>query len=317
MDVLADVLSATKMGGTVAAVVRATGPWGISFPELPIAAFHYVAAGECWLRRPGHDPLLLSAEDLVLLRAGAGHVMASDSVGSTTEFRELAEQFGGAAVVVDLPGSGPPARILCGGFRFDSHSTHPMLRLPPLLWLKDVAAQGRDVADVLDMLAAELCDQRPGTLTIVDRLVDVLFVHILRHWSAGRGVPVGGETWLNALNDEPVAAAVGLMHRYPERPWTVPLLAKEVGVSRATLYRRFTGLVGEPPLTYLTRWRMEIAARKLRESDDSLVAITEMVGYTSEFALAKAFRRHHGMPPGRYRAGHLQLPASAGVGTDG
>ncbi|WP_158675667.1 AraC family transcriptional regulator [Nocardia stercoris] len=305
MDVLADVLSATKMGGTVAAVVRASGPWGISFPDLPIAAFHYVAEGECWLRRAGYEPLRLGAGDLVLLPAGAGHVMAGESSGPTVEFDELARAFGETpAVVVDLPGSGPAARILCGGFRFDAHSTHPMVRLPPLLWLKDIAAQGPDVAAVLRMLTTELCGPQPGTATVADRLVDVLFVHILRHWATGHGVPVGGSTWLRALDDAPVSAAVSLMHRCPERAWTVALLAKETGVSRATLYRRFTRLVGEPPLAYLTRWRMEITARRLRETDDTIAIITETVGYTSEFALSKAFRRHHGVSPSRYRATH-------------
>ncbi|WP_157534917.1 AraC family transcriptional regulator [Nocardia inohanensis] len=305
MDVLADVLAATKMGGTVAAVVRAGRAWGIRFPELPIAAFHYVVEGECWLRREGRPPLLLSAGDLVLLPQGAGHVMASHPSGPTTEFDVLAEEFGsGPAVVMDLPGPGPTVRIVCGGYRFDAHSSHPMVRLPPVLWLEDLATQRRDVAEVLRMLTTELSDPHPGALTIADRLVDILFVHILRHWAAGDGVTLGGPAWLHALADEPVAAAVSLMHRSPERAWTVALLAKECGLSRATLYRRFTLLVGEPPLTYLTRWRMEITARKLRDSGDSLSAIAETVGYTSEFALSKAFSRYHGMAPSRYRAAH-------------
>ena len=168
MDVLADVLSATKVGGTVAAAVCADAPWGIDFPQQPLAGFHYICEGSCWLRPYGADPIPLTAGDLVLLSAGAGHVMASDPSGPTLGFHELARNFGGSpAVVVELSGSGPRTRLVCGGYRFDAHSAHPMLRLPPLLWLK-AARQRRDLSQTLQMLSTELTTQQPGTLTIVD-----------------------------------------------------------------------------------------------------------------------------------------------------
>lgn len=306
MDVLADVLSATKIGGTVTARVYAAGPWGIEFPHLASAVFHHIAQGSCWLRRPGAEPLALAAGDLVLLPAGSGHAMASDPTGPTVRFEDVTRAHrSGPGARIDFPGPGPDTRVVCGGYRFDTHASHPLLTLPPVLLLRaDPSARRHDLTETLRMLTAELADPAPGSQTITERLVDVLFVHILRQWAASRDAPDHGTTWWAALRDPEVAAAISLIHEEPGRTWTVDTLAREVGVSRATLSRRFTRLVGEPPLAYLTRWRLEIAARRLRETSDSVTRIANTVGYTSEFAFSRAFTRHRGTPPTRYRATH-------------
>ncbi|MFD0275185.1 AraC family transcriptional regulator [Kitasatospora sp. NPDC127111] len=306
MDVLADVLSATKIGGTVTARVHAAGPWGIAFPHLPSAVFHHLTQGTAWLRRPGAEPLPLTAGDLVLLPAGTGHAMAGDRTGPTIRFEDVTPATrSGPGTPIDFPGPGPETRVVCGGYRFDTHASHPLLSLPPVLLLRaDPSARRHDLTETLRMLTAELADPAPGSQTITDRLVDVLFVHILRQWAAMRDTPDLGATWWAALRDPEVAAAISLIHEEPGRTWTVDTLAREVGVSRATLSRRFTRLVGEPPLAYLTRWRLEIAARRLRETNESVTRIANTVGYTSEFAFSRAFARHRGTPPTRYRATH-------------
>lgn len=307
MDVLADVLSATKTGGTVTARVRAAAPWGIDFPDLPLAAFHHVVQGSCWLRRPGAPAVRLDAGDLVLLRADTGHAIADSPSGPAVAFDELADAHGaGSGVDIDLPGPGPQTEVVCGGYRFDAHASHPLLNLPPVLLVRADTEAGRtDLAETLRMISTELAEAAPGAQTITDRLVDVLFVHVLRAWAADTASgdeSEAGPAWLTALGDPPVAAAIALMHREPEQPWTVEALAHRVGVSRATLTRRFTHLIGEPPLGYLTRWRMEIAARRLRETGQSVAGIAQAVGYTSEFAFSRAFNRHRGQAPSRYRA---------------
>ncbi|WP_257584227.1 AraC family transcriptional regulator [Streptomyces sp. TLI_146] len=187
-----------------------------------------------------------------------------------------------------------------------THASHPLLALPPVLLLRaDPSARRHDLTETLRMMTAELADPAPGSQTITDRLVDVLFVHILREWAALRDTSNDdGAAWWTALRDPEVAAAVSLIHEEPGRAWTVDKLAREVGVSRATLSRRFTRLVGEPPLAYLTRWRLEIAARRLRETNDSVTRIANTVGYTSEFAFSRTFTRHRGTPPTHYRATH-------------
>ena len=134
---------------------------------------------------------------------------------------------------------------------------------------------------------------------MIDRLIDVLFVQVIRAWS--RDERGAGTSWLHALRDPLVARALAAMHARPAAPWTIDALAREVSLSRATLTRRFTNLVGEAPLTYLTRWRMDLAAQHLRETGDAVSSIAHSVGYTSEFAFSRAFARLRGVAPGRYR----------------
>jgi AraC-like DNA-binding protein len=134
---------------------------------------------------------------------------------------------------------------------------------------------------------------------VLDRLLDVVLVGVLReHFGrAGAGAP----PWYRALDDPQVGRALRALHADPARPWTVAALAAEVGLSRAAFARRFTALVGEPPLEYLTGWRMALAREQLRETRDGLAAVARAVGYGSEFAFAAAFKRHHGVAPGRWR----------------
>ncbi|MGW7379154.1 cupin domain-containing protein [Streptomyces sp. NPDC054794] len=314
MDALADVLAAAKVGGTVLARVDAASPWGIEFPRMPIAVFHAVVDGSCWLRRPGAEPLRLVTGDLVLLPVGAGHVMSGASTGPATPYDELVATLpgngngnrdGNRESEIHVPGPGPRTHIICGGYRFDGRVSRPLLALPPVLVLHAAAGESRErreLADTLRMLTAELAEPRPGSRTVIDRLTDVLFVHILRRWAAEHGEH--GTSWVPALRDPEIAAAISLLHEDPARPWTVEELARGVGVSRATLSRRFADRVGESPLAYLTRWRLELAGRRLRDTADPLSVVAESVGYTSVSAFSRAFARQWGTPPSHHRADH-------------
>jgi transcriptional regulator GlxA family with amidase domain len=152
------------------------------------------------------------------------------------------------------------------------------------------------------LLVYELDHPRPGGRTTLTRLTDVLFIYALRAWSASNEPARPGR--LYGLRDPDIAAALAGMHGHPERPWSVEDLAELAKMSRAAFARRFTALVGEPPLAYLTRWRMELAARHLRESNDLVAHIAERVGYRSEYAFSRAFSRAFDEPPGRYRRAH-------------
>jgi transcriptional regulator GlxA family with amidase domain len=134
---------------------------------------------------------------------------------------------------------------------------------------------------------------------VIDRLIDVLFVQVIRAWLGTENS--SGTSWLQALRDPTIGRALSVLHANPAAPWTIEILAHEVNLSRATLTRRFSTLVGEPPLSYLTRWRMELAARHLRQTDQAVSTIAHHVGYASEFAFSRAFSRLRGLPPGRYR----------------
>ncbi|MBB5918094.1 AraC-like DNA-binding protein [Nocardia transvalensis] len=307
MDVLTDVLAATGVGGVVMAQLTAAGRWGVRLDPVPMAAFHAVVAGECWLVRPGAEPLALATGDFVLLPTGGGHGLASEPDAPLTPYASIAPPPGRRAITLDGPG--PSTRTVCGAYIYSNYDSHPLFTLlPPVVHLTARQSAHRpELAATLTLLAAEVEAERPGTQTVVDRLVDVLFIHALRAWTESR--TEAAASWLMALRDPEIARAMALLHEDPSYPWTVAELADRVRVSRATLARRFTALVGDPPLTYLARWRMELAARRLRDTADPVSAVGHSVGYASEFAFSRAFKRTHGQPPATYRTTHQQAPA--------
>jgi len=300
MDVLTDVLAATKLGGAVTARLIAKGPWGIRMDDMPKAVFHAVVQGTCWLRRPGAEPLQLAAGDFILLPTGAGHGLSSAPDTALVPYEQV-EPDHIERQSIHIDGTGSQTKIICGAYRYDAFPAHPLLRLlPPLVYLPaGQSAEHRELSDTLRLLAVEVEHERPGAQTVTDRLVDIVFVQVLRLWTATRAE--AGASWLAALRDPEISRAMALMHENPAQPWTVEELAGKVGVSRATLARRFTALVGEPPLAYLARWRLEVAARRLRDSPDSVAAVGKSVGYASEFAFSRAFKRAHGESPAGFR----------------
>lgn len=319
MDVLADVLSAARVGGVVTAHVRAGAPWGFRLQQTPFAAFHAVAQGSCWLRLPKAPPRQLLPGDVTLLPSGTGHVMASAPNGAVVPYEDVAAAYARRGTTdVDLPGPGPVTRLICGAYPFDAEVTSPLMSLlPPVVHVPAEVSETRPgLQTTLRMLSAELAEQGPGSQAVVDRLVDILFVHVLRAWvDSGEGEQ---GSWLTALRDPVVAGAISRMHAEPARPWTVAELASAVGLSRASFARRFTDLVGRPPLEYLTGWRLELAARRLRDTDARVAQVAHAVGYASEYAFSRAFLRQRGTSPSRYRAAmRSRSGASATLSTHG
>jgi AraC-like DNA-binding protein len=298
---LDEVLDLLRVHGAMMAHVRAHAPWGVRLSPARGATFHGVTAGSCWVRMPGQSPRELLAGDVVLLPMGTGHVLASDRTGPAEPWSRVAKALSRTGELV-LEGRGHSSRIVCAAYDYDRDVAHPLLSLlPPLMFVSGQSAtDGHPVQTTLRLLDHELSSRGAGRGTIIDRLVDVLFVHVVRAWIAERNGR--GTSWLGALRDPIIARALTAMHSSPAAPWTLDRLAREVSLSRATLTRRFTMLVGEAPLSYLTRWRMDLAAGHLRDTNDAVSAIAHRVGYTSEFAFSRAFARARGRPPGRYRA---------------
>lgn len=213
-------------------------------------------------------------------------------VSGTCRIHDLTLHAGDIAVVSNeehtLSGDGPCV-TLCGAYEVNPSRLHPLLRsLPPVLRTSSSPA--------VELLNAELAQPDLGSDALVPALLDVLLVHALRSWCA-----TTGEGWAAALRDHPTATALQAMHTTPAHPWTVAELATTAGLSRASFARRFTTHTGQPPLTYLTWWRMTLAARMLRSTDAPLSSVATAVGYRSEFAFATAFKRSFGGAPGRYR----------------
>lgn len=302
-DSLASVLDMLRVRGAVLANVRAYAPWGFELPQTRGAVFHAVTSGSCWLRVPGEEPRELRQGDVVLLPSGPSHTMASDRRGPAEPWERAAN----ARALDDrcdvvLQGVGDATQLVCATYEYDCDVAQPLLSLLPAALLvagHDVPREGA-VQTTLRLVQQELEARAPGWRTSVDRLFDVLFVHVLRAWAEAQGD--SGASCLLALRDPVIARALAAMHGMPAAPWTTERLAREVNLSRRTLIRRFTALVGVPPLAYLSRWRMDLAARELRLTGDPVSVIARRVGYESEFAFSRAFSRWRGKAPGRYRA---------------
>jgi AraC-like DNA-binding protein len=303
VDALTDVLEVARVSGSVLAHVHAHEPWGLDLVLANGAAFHSVTAGSVWLEVDGEPARRLMPGDVVLLPTGLRHrLVSAPGVAAQRYDNDMKAELVTSLGDLVIPGPGPPSRFLCAGFSYDSELAHPLLALlPPVLHVSP-ADEGPDtpLQSTLRLLMGELSRHQIGSEAAVERLIEVMFVHVIRSWletSADSTPP----SWLTGLRDAVVAQALGLLHAQPERPWTVDELAAAVHVSRSTLVRRFSDFVGEPPAAYLTRWRMELAARLLRESEQPVGRISHLVGYTSEFAFSRAFSKHRGEPPGRYR----------------
>ncbi len=310
MDVLTGVLRMLHLTSQLYCRSELRAPWGLNMPPSRRMAFHVVDRGGAWLRHEGEGELTaLAAGDLVVLPHGGGHQLVDHPSTLAQPLLELSTD-GSSCPRLQLGGSGPATTLVCGYFYLEEEGgweDQPLVSLlPSLIHIK--GEDGRKLPwleATLRFLADEAGSGRPGTDAVVQRLTDVLFVQVLRAWLERDGTPPG---WLGALRDPQLGRALALLHTNPEQGWTTATLAAEVNMSRSAFAARFTALVGEPPLTYLTRWRMRLAAGLLSE-DVSLTEVAERVGYESEAAFSVAFKRERGVSPGRYR--RLQQATSA------
>ncbi|GAA3653039.1 AraC family transcriptional regulator [Nonomuraea antimicrobica] len=319
MDVLSDVIAVMRTGRPRSARVEWRAPWGQRFPAAPgSAGFQVLLRGSCWLLPPQGTPTALSAGDVVFFPHGHGYALADHPATPVAEPEcdpaDHADLFASASV----GGEGPATVLLCGGYRLDPSRAHPLLRdLPELIHLPAGPGLHPEVRAAVDLLGAEIAQPGLGADTVVSSLLDTLLLYILRSWlrAAHGRCEVSG--WAAALADPEISAALDAMHRDPSHPWSVADLGARVGLSRAAFARRFAALVGQPPLAYLTWWRLAGAGRLLRDTDAPLSEIAARVGYGSEFAFANAFKRQYGLAPGRYRrdgcqAAPLPRPAAGG-----
>ncbi|MFD0528941.1 AraC family transcriptional regulator [Kitasatospora arboriphila] len=301
MDILTDAVASVRTGNPVSARTDCRAPWGLRFAEQAGAGFHVVLAGTCWLIEPGGATTRLGPGDIVFVRSGREHVLADDPGSPVVDYRaDLSWPRPPTPSPAD-PGTGPVSTILCGSYLLDQERPHPLVAtLPPLIHLPARRGRHTALASAVDLLAAELERPGPGSDGIVAQLIDLLLLYILRAW-LDEQPDAAAAGWAAALRDPAIAPALKAIHADPGGTWTVESLGAGVGLSRAAFARRFTALVGEPPLAYLTRWRMTTAASLLRHSDTPIAVVGDRVGYRSEFAFAKAFKRAYGQPPGQYR----------------
>jgi AraC-like DNA-binding protein len=311
VDLLADVLAVTGVRGAVAATVVAGDSWGLSLDAVPGAAFHAVTAGNAWLRVPGKSPVQLVPGDAVLLPGGVAHVLAGNRSGPTVPFDHAAAADALEQGLDLRVGTGPTTtRILCASYHQDDAA-----KIATLAALPDVVQLPAHTATpglraTLSLLAGELAEPQTGTRLVLEHIVNILLVQIVRAWLADAHSADVGPSWLRGLGDAATLRVLVAMHEHPARAWTARELADTAGISVSTLARRFASLVGMTPTEYLRRWRLDLAAHRLRTTDRPVAAVARSVGYTSEFAFTRAFARHRGQPPVRYRSrgGAVNLP---------
>ncbi|MDC0682737.1 MULTISPECIES: AraC family transcriptional regulator [Sorangium] len=306
-DVLTEWCRVLSTKGVLLARSRLPAPWGMRLEARAQVTFHIVTEGACWLRREGAAPLALHQGDLCLLPQGLAHELVHARDGRAEPLERLLERRS------ILPTGGPVTTMVCGAYCLDAQLAEPMLRgLPPVVHFaaKEVRANP-PLSAVMSLVTAELDRPGPGSEVLVQHLFDALFLYILRAWADGVAASAPG--WLPALKDAALSRALASMHADPAAPWTVETLAREAGLSRAAFARRFTAELGEPPLGYLTRWRMGLASRILLQSEASLAEVARRVGYESEFAFSRAFKRSRGVAPASFRRSRAEAPGLGGA----
>jgi len=298
MDVLTDMLRSVQLRGSVFCRAEVQSPWGIRTTASRHAPFHAVVEGGCWMRVGDEEPLWLNAGDIALLPHGAAHSLSSDPSTPAQWLGELSLEPGQACVpALRLGGCGERTSIICGRFELERGP----LALFPRTLPSVMVLRGDEVwlEPTLQAITREAKSNIPGSDAVVARLTDVLLVYMLRAWVNQHARRSSG--WLAALADPHISRALSLLHHAPEHEWSVEELAANVGVSRSALFGRFNEALGEPPMRYLTRWRMHLAAEALRNSEAALVDVAEEAGYDSVSAFSRAFKRVTGQAPSVYR----------------
>ena len=301
MDILTDVLNSLELKGWLSSRRELVPPWRYDFAASKDSMFHVLSFGGAYLQVEGEaEPIRVEDGDVVLFPTGHPHSLYDDPTSPLTRLVHLDYNPQRKHHVVYAEGEEPKLLMLCGAFHFEYPNELPLRhRLPKLIHIS--GAQGRleqGFADFLRLIARESASQQPGAEVMLRRLTELLFIQTIRLWIDQQAEASDG--WVGAFRDQPISAALGLIHQSPERRWTVQELAEATALSRAAFSARFTEIVGEPPLTYLTRWRM-LRATRLLKNEVRMETIADLLGYESEAAFRKAFKREIGMPPAQYR----------------
>ena len=297
MDALTDILRSIRLQSAVYFEESFCAPWGMEMGDSGFGQFHMVIRGNCWLGVEGvGDVTPLSGGDVVLLPFGKPHWLADQLNSPKIPGGEVYQAHLEGKPI--LKGDGIPATLICGHYEFDRDSAHPFLKdLPEMILLRGTEVSG-DLETVVKLISSEMNSKKPGSEALVHKLAEVLFVQIVRSYSMTRSSKVG---FLNALQDEKINRALSLVHRTPESKWTLENLAHQIGMSRTSFANRFRELVGDTPIQYITDLRLQKSRELLTTTRLPISGVCERVGYGSEAAFIRAFKRSFNLSPGTYR----------------
>ncbi len=313
MDALSDVLRAVRLTGAIFFDVRAAEPWvaetppggsivGTIFPGADhLVSYHVITRGSCWAGVAGEAPIRLSAGDVVVFPHGDQHAMSSaPGMHAAPDLALYRRPVDGQLPFKLSVGNttDESAQFVCGFLGCDARPFNPLLTALPRVVHVRGATNGA-IGAFVQVALAEAREPRPGGQCVLSHLSELMFVDVMRRHL--ETLPADRTGWLAGLRDPAVGRALAALHRSPARDWTLESLAREAGLSRTALAERFTEFVGQPPMQYLTNWRMQLAATHLRSGTDSIAIVAERVGYESEAAFSRAFKRALGEPPSAWR----------------
>jgi AraC-like DNA-binding protein len=313
MDVLSDVLRVVRLSGGVFLDAEFTAPWCVTSQIAPgdcepyfpaprhIISYHLIVDGDLKLHVEGEPPREVSAGQIVLLPRNDPHLLGSFLGAKPINSHTLIQPPAGRGLARIVHGGGGEAtRIVCGFLGSDT-PFNPLLATLPKVMMLDVRAapSGTWMESSFQFAAREAASGDIGSATMLARLSELLFVEAVRRYVAELRTEQRG--WLAGLRDPIVGRALTLLHSRPREPWTAEQLAQQVGLSRSAFAERFTSLIGQPPMQYLTLWRMQLATQRLRETTAPIARIAADVGYEAEAAFSRAFKREFGMPPAAWR----------------
>ncbi len=309
MDPVGEALHFLRMSGIFYCRSEFTAPWALALPPMKnCLMLHVVTSGRCWLEVDGTNRQLQPG-DLALVPHGAGHQMASKPGMVGAKLFELPrDQVSERYEILRLGGGGAQSTVICGLFQFDHPAAYHLITLLPKVMILEAwnSSQMDWIQSTLRVMAAEARELRPGGETVITRLADILVIYAIRAWIAQDATAQKG--WLGAIRDKQIGRVISLIHREPARAWSLGLLAAEAAMSRSAFAARFTELVGEPAMHYVTQWRMYMALTWLREESATVSDLSHRLGYESEAAFSRAFKRYIGISPGAVKTGLDRIP---------
>ncbi len=315
-DALSEVLRAVRLTGALYFVVDASAPWVADTPAarevgpklMPglehVIEYHAILDGDCWGGRLDEPPIRLHAGDVICFPQGDAHVISSapGMRGERPDDLVAASRVDHLPAKIRMNGGGTErTRFVCGFLGFDRAPYNPLVQSLPRTLHVSRATEDRAVEQLLKLAVEESASSRAGAQAVLSRLSELLFVEVVRRFTERLEPDQGG--WLGGLRDESVGRALGKLHEKPAHDWTLDELARAAGVSRTVLADRFTHFVGVPPMQYLARWRVQLAAGLLTSTSFGVSEIAERVGYGSETALGRTFKRFTGVAPSAWRRG--------------
>ncbi len=300
MDAMSDILRMIRLTGVVYFRSDFMKPWGMNIDKSNVAQFHLVARGRCYLYIEHADEMVeLTAGDAVVFPHGGAHWLADEPDRKKVPGMKVVQSIKENEPIFQN-GDDVCTTLVCGHFEFDREIQHPFLKaLPNHILVSDTEQrQFSWLENATKVILQETDSGNPGAEVVAERLAEVLFIQLLRSYIVSHGQEEG---FLAALNDRDISNALKLMHSMPEEAWTLELISKKIGMSRSSFAERFKHYVGTTPMDYLTKWRMQKARDLLTNSEISLGSISRKIGYTSEPAFNRAFKKQFNETPGALR----------------